>query len=271
MKVVLFCGGQGMRLREYSDHIPKPMVPVGPRPILWHLMKYYAHYGHHDFILCLGHKGDVIKDYFLNYKEAVSNDFVLSDGGRNVQLLNSDIDNWNITFCDTGITANIGERLLAVREHLEGQEVFMANYADNLTDLPLPTLMTHFRMQDKIATFLAVKPSASFHVVQINDDQTVYDLTPTSETDIWINGGYFIFKQEIFNHINDGEELVLAPFQRLMQKRQLTAYQHKGFWACMDTYKEKQTLDELHARGNAPWQVWNKRAASKRPIAGVPR
>ena len=103
MKVVLFCGGQGLRLREYGDHVPKPMVPIGYRPILWHLMKYYAHYGHHDFILCLGHKADVIKDYFLNYKESVTNDFVLSDGGRNVQLLNSDIDDWNITFCDTGM------------------------------------------------------------------------------------------------------------------------------------------------------------------------
>ncbi|MBC8108520.1 MAG: glucose-1-phosphate cytidylyltransferase [Anaerolineae bacterium] len=271
MKVVLFCGGQGMRLREYGDHVPKPMVPVGPRPILWHLMKYYAHYGHHDFVLCLGHQANVIKEYFLNYKESVSNDFVLSDGGRSVQLLNSDIDKWNITFCDTGMNANIGQRLMAVREHLDGEAVFMANYADNLTDLPLPTLMTHFRLQNKIATFLAVRPSQSFHVVQINDDQTVYDLTPTSETDIWINGGYFIFKQEIFDHMTEGEELVLAPFQRLMQKRQLTAFQHKGFWACMDTYKEKQMLDELHARGNAPWHVWNKRAMRAREMAGVVR
>src|SRR5215471_8658844 len=139
VKVVLFCGGLGMR--EYSEVLPKPMVPIGYRPILWHVMKYYAHYGHKDFILCLGYKADVIKQYFRNYDECVSNDFVLSSGGKNVELLGSDIDDWNITFVDTGLTSNIGQRLKAVRRQLEGEEMFLANYTDGLSDVPLPNVI----------------------------------------------------------------------------------------------------------------------------------
>ena len=136
MKVVLFCGGMGMRIRDAED-IPKPMVHIGYRPILWHVMKYYAHYGHRDFILCLGHRADAVKNYFLNYNECASNDFVIS-GGKNVELLNSDIHDWRITFADTGIHSNIGQRLKAVEKYLDGEEEFLANYSDGLTDLPLP-------------------------------------------------------------------------------------------------------------------------------------
>ena len=145
MKVVLFCGGRGLRLREHSEAIPKPMVPIGYRPILWHVMRYYAHFGHRDFILCLGYRGDAIKDYFLHYNEAVSNDFVLSDGGRQIELLSSDIADWRITFADTGLDTTIGERLRRVRHHLEGEEIFLANYGDTLTDAPLDRLVEEFR------------------------------------------------------------------------------------------------------------------------------
>src|SRR5262249_46660265 len=144
MKVVLFCGGLGMRLREHSESIPKPMVPIGYRPILWHVMKYYAHYGHKDFILCLGYKADAIKHYFVNYDEAVSNDFVLSNGGRKLHLLNSDIHDWKITFVDTGLQSNIGQRLKQVERYIGEVEVFLANYSDGLTDLPLPKMIEHF-------------------------------------------------------------------------------------------------------------------------------
>ena len=145
MKVVLFCGGRGLRLREHSEAIPKPMVPIGYRPILWHVMRYYAHFGHRDFILCLGYRADAIKDYFLHYDEAVSNDFVLSDGGRRVELLGSDIADWRITFADTGLDTTIGERLRRVRHLLEGEEMFLANYGDTLTDAPLDRLVETFR------------------------------------------------------------------------------------------------------------------------------
>ncbi len=257
MKVVLFCGGMGLRLREFGENIPKPMVPIGYRPIMWHLMKYYAHHGHKDFILCLGHKADVIKNYFLNYNECVSNDFVLSDGGRNLKLINSDIDSWTITFCDTGAEANIGQRLMAVRQHLEGEEMFLANYSDNLSDVPLPAVIDHARKLDSIASFVSVRPSQSFHVVRSNPDSSVSSLVPVTDCDIWINGGFFVLKQAIFDYMNPGDELVLAPFERLIAERRLSTYRHEGFWACMDTFKERQVLEDLHSKGKPPWKVWN--------------
>lgn len=258
MKVVLFCGGQGLRLREYSENVPKPMVPIGYRPILWHLMKYYAHYGHKDFILCLGYKADAIKRYFLDYEETLTNDFVLRKGGRDVQLLKTDIDSWSITFCDTGISANIGQRLMAVREHLRGEKVFLANYADNLCDLPVPRQLEHFEQHGKIASFLTTCPSQSFHIVRTDDDSTVSQILPVSDCGIWLNGGFFIFRQAIFDYIHQGEELVLQPFQRLIREKQLVTYKHQGFWAAMDTFKERQMLEDLWAKGSAPWEVWGR-------------
>lgn len=256
MKVVLFCGGQGTRLRDYSEAVPKPLVPVGYRPIIWHLMKYYAHYGHKDFILCLGHKADAIKNYFLNYNEAITNDFVLSQGCKKVELLHHDLHDWRITFVDTGLNANVGERLKAVEKHLEGEEMFLANYSDGLTDLSLPDFIENFKRHDKVACFLAVPPSHSFHLVTHSSDDTVERIYPIQEGGFMINGGFFIFKREIFNYIRPREDLIFEPFQRLIREKQLITYDYRGFWACMDTFKEKMTLDEIYARGEAPWQVW---------------
>ena len=163
MKVVLFCGGLGTRLREYSETVPKPMVDIGFRPIIWHLMKYYAHFGHKEFILCLGHRGDYIKRYFLDYNECLSNDFVMIDGGKTVQLQNTDISEWKITFVDTGLKSNIGQRLMAVEKYLEDDDVFMANYSDGLTDLNLANYIDYFQQKNKIACFLSVQPSHSLH------------------------------------------------------------------------------------------------------------
>jgi glucose-1-phosphate cytidylyltransferase len=259
MKVVLFCGGLGMRLREHSESIPKPMVEIGYRPILWHVMKYYAHFGHKDFILCLGHKADVVKKYFLNYDECVSNDFVLSNGTEKLELLHTDIGDWRITFIDTGLNANIGQRLWAVRKHLEKEEIFMANYADGLTDLALPDYLAHFEKSGSTASFLAVKPTQSFHVVAINEKQEVTAINSMEESDIWINGGYFIFRPAIFEAMREGEELVREPFRRLIQTKQIMTYKHRGFWVAMDTFKDKQFLDNLVYQGEAPWQVWKRR------------
>jgi glucose-1-phosphate cytidylyltransferase len=266
MKVVLFCGGMGMRLREFSEAIPKPMVPIGPRPIIWHLMKYYAHYGHKDFILCLGWQGHVIKDYFLNYNECVSNDFVLKQGDR-VELLRSDISDWTITFVDTGLNSNLAQRLTAVRPHLEGEECFLANYSDGLTDLRLPNLIDQFHQTDSIATFLGVRPRLSFHLLESDDDDVwVSRMTPIASANLWMNAGYFALRDEIFDYIKDGEELVVEPFARLIEDRRLTSHKYDGFWASMDTYKEKQTLDDLFHRGNAPWTVWTKDNATFSPV-----
>jgi glucose-1-phosphate cytidylyltransferase len=260
MKVVLFCGGLGMRIREHAENVPKPMVNIGFRPILWHIMKYYAHFGHKEFILCLGDRGDVIKNYFLNYNECLSNDFVLSKGSKDLKLLNRDIDDWIITFADTGLKSNIGQRLVAVKKYLEGEDIFLANYADGLADIHLPNLIDRFIARNKIASFVAVKPKYSFHVVSIKDVDEVSEIQHLSQSGIWINGGFFVFKKEIFDYINNGEELINEPFQRLIKKGELIAYKYDGFWASMDTFKDKQRLEELYQNGNPPWQVWNSKS-----------
>ena len=256
MKVVLFCGGLGMRLREHADSMPKPMVNIGYRPILWHVMKYYAHFGHKEFILCLGHRGDVIKSYFLNYDECLSNDFVLSEGGSDIHLLNSDIHDWKITFVDTGATANVGQRLRAVRDHLDGEDVFLANYSDGLTDLELPTYIDAFHARDKVASFVAVHSTQSFHVVSLTDEGLVTKIAPLSDSEVWVNGGYFIFKSDIFDHLGEGEDLVFEPYHRLIEKQGLFAYRHEGFWAAMDTFKDREILSQMYELDKAPWEVW---------------
>ena len=257
MKVVLFCGGFGMRMCEYSEAVPKPMVPIGYRPILWHVMKYYAHYGHRDFILCLGYKADVIKNYFRNYDECVSNDFVLSAGGKNLELLSSDIDDWRITFVDTGLTSNIGMRLKAVQKHVQDEDVFLANYTDGLSDVNLSELTDIFLRSSRMACFVSVKPRASFHMISMDREGIVKSIEHITKSGARINGGFFLFRREIFQYIKDGEELVEQPFRRLISEGQLLAYAHNGFWACMDTFKELQELEDLYSRGNAPWTVWN--------------
>ena len=253
MKVVLFCGGFGTRMREHSETIPKPLVEIGYRPIIWHLMKYYAHHGHTDFILCLGYGGNLIKDYFLKYDECVSNNFVFSSGGKTIELLNSDINDWRITFVETGIHANLGQRLTAVRRYLDGDDVFLVNYSDGLTDLPLNDYLERCIAKGRSASFLSVRPSQSLHAVSSDESGNVLTIKPVPESDFWINGGFFVLRKEIFDYIGDGEELVGAPFQRLIQEKQLYTYKYRGFWASMDTYKDKLTLDALWASGNVPW------------------
>jgi len=256
MKVVLFCGGLGMRLREFSDAIPKPMVPIGYRPIIWHLMKYYAHFGHKDFILCLGYRGDVYKKYFLEYNECMSNDFTLSEGGSKVELRNSDISDWRITFADTGIHSNIGQRLCRVRKYLQGDETFLANYSDGLTDMDLDKQLEHFKAHNRTAGFLSVKPNLTYHTVSMKNEILVGEMRPFKMSEIRVNGGFFILRHDIFEYINEGEELVQEPFYRLIENEQLIAYQYNGFWGGLDTFKDKQMFDDLFEKGNPPWQVW---------------
>jgi len=256
MKVVLFCGGLGMRLREHAENIPKPMVNIGYRPILWYVMKYYAHFGYRDFILCLGHRADIIKNYFLTYNECMSNDFILSGGGKNLELVQSDIQDWRITFADTGVNANIGQRLRAVEKYLKGEKEFLANYSDGLTDLPLPEQIEHFHKHDKIASFVCIRPNLSYHLVSLENKSIVSRIEDMNQSSLRINGGYFIFKSEIFKYLRDGEELVHEPFHRLVKEKQLIAFPYDGFWACMDTFKDKQRLDDLYASGRAPWELW---------------
>jgi glucose-1-phosphate cytidylyltransferase len=246
-----------MRLRGYADDVPKPMVQIGTRPILWHLMKYYSHFGHKDFVICLGYKGNVIKDYFLHYDESVSNDFVWSQGGKKIDYLSRDIDDWKITFVETGANANVGERLRAVEPHVKQEEMFLANYGDGLSDVPLPRMVDMFRRSKAVASLLLVQPTASFHMVNAGSDGIVKGIRALSGSDFWINGGFFVMRNEIFQYMKPGEELVQEPFQRLIEKQALLAYRYSGFWQCMDTFKDKHHLDGLD-QGTAPWKVWNQ-------------
>jgi len=258
LKVVLFCGGLGTRLREHSDTIPKPLVSVGYRPILWHLMRYYAHYGHKDFVLALGYRGDMVREYFLNYNECMSNDFVLSEGGRKVQLLGSDLDDWRITFVDTGLHSNLGQRLLRVREHLKDDDEFLANYSDGLSDVPIDQQLAEFRRLGATASFVAVPSPQSFHAVHGDDGGIVTSFGRMQDSRLWINGGFFCLRREIFDAIEEGDELVEQPFQRLIAQRKLAVYRYGGFWQAMDTFKDKITFDRMESRGDCPWMVWKK-------------
>jgi glucose-1-phosphate cytidylyltransferase len=268
MKVVLFCGGAGMRLRGYSEDVPKPMVTIGSRPVLWHVMKYYAHFGHKDFILCLGYMANAIKNYFLEYEESVSNDFVLSQGGRKLEFMQRDIDDWTITFVDTGLRSTIADRLRLVEPYLNGEQMFLANYSDGLTDFHLPQLIQDFSSRDCYASFLSVQPhTSSLDTVHIDKDGSVREIKRMQESDLWVNGGYFVLRKDVFRYIQPGEELVYEPFRRMMAEGKVWTQRYSGFWQCMDTFRDKQILDELEAAGTAPWRLWKNAYTTPRVVA----
>jgi glucose-1-phosphate cytidylyltransferase len=256
MKVVLFCGGLGTRLREHSDTIPKPLVSIGYRPILWHLMRYYAHYGHKEFILCLGYRGDMVREYFLNYREEMTNDFTLHAGSRAVKLHTEDVTDWKITFVDTGLHSNIGQRLLRAKQYLQDDEMFLANYADGLSDVPIDRQVAEFTAGNALASFVAVRSSQSFHAVQMQPGGNVTSMGAMQDQALLINGGFFVLRKEIFANIEEGEELVEKPFARLIAQQRLNAFRWDGFWQCMDTFKDKIGFDRMEARGECPWMVW---------------
>jgi glucose-1-phosphate cytidylyltransferase len=257
VKVVLFCGGYGMRMRHgAADDVPKPMQLVGPRPLLWHVMRYYAHFGHTDFVLCLGYGAHHIKDYFLNYSEAASNDFVLRGG--QVELLSTDISDWSITFVQTGVDSPIGERLRRVREHVAGEEMFLANYADVLTDAPLDEMIGKFAGSGAGASMMVVPPQSSFHCVELGEDGRVSGITPVNRLPLWENGGYFVLRQEIFEHLPEGSDLVEDGCGALAKNGELLAYPYRGFWQPADTVKERAALEAAYARGERPWMLWEQ-------------
>ena len=255
MKTVLFCGGQGMRIREYSEAVPKPMIPIGQQPILWHLMQYYAQYGHKDFVLCLGYKAAVIKEFFLSGRPQTFNDCIISGFGRQVDIIGDQHEDWRVALIDTGISRNIGERLVAVRSHVENEPMFLANYSDGLCDVDLPRMIETFRQSNKVAAFLAVRPSMSMHLINIAPSGRLQSFLTAKDADLWINGGFFIMRPEIFDYIREGEELVTAPFARLIAEDKLLAYKHESFWCPMDTLKDKQVLEDLVENARMPWRL----------------
>ncbi len=257
MKVVLFCGGLGMRMRDGVTNAPKPMAMIGDRPLLWHVMRYYAHFGHTDFVLCLGYGASAVKDFFLNYDETRSNDFVLEKGTREVTLFRTDIADWRITFVDTGLHSAIGERLRRVRPFVEDEDVFLANYADVLTDAPLPDMIGRLQASDATVSLLAVPPQSSHHVVEVDETGRITQVTPVRELRRWENGGYFVLRPEIFDHLRKGEDLVEDAFVRLVPQRKVLAYPYEGYWSPADTVKERAQLEEMYYRGHCPWMIWD--------------
>jgi glucose-1-phosphate cytidylyltransferase len=255
MKVVIFCGGLGVRMGEETQRIPKPMIAIGGRPILWHIMRYYAAWGHSEFILCLGQKGEVVKEYFLTYNEALFNDFVLerNGSGTKLELLSHDLKEWRITFVDTGVDATIGDRLKAAGRHLGDDGVFLATYGDGLTDVPLPEMIQAFHEAGKAAMFLSVRPEFNAHLVTTDDAGTVVSVEDMSRSQIRINGGFFVFRREILELIEPGDELVEETFEKLIARNELVAYPYEGFFGPMDTIKDRQRLEALHESGHAPW------------------
>jgi len=257
MKVVLFCGGLGMRMREGAASAPKPMNMIGDRPLLWHVMRYYAHFGHTDFILCLGYGAAAVKEYFRHYDETQSNDFTMSGGGRDITLHSSDITDWNITFIDTGLKSSIGERLMRVRSYVQGEEMFLANYADTLTDAPLDELIAGFVESDAVAVSLAVPPVSTHHVLEIDDAGLVTGVREVRDLMQWENGGYFVLRQGIFDELREGEDMVPDAFGRLLEAGRLRAHRYTGFWRAADTFKDRAELEEMFHRGHCPWMLWD--------------
>jgi glucose-1-phosphate cytidylyltransferase len=261
MKVVLFCGGLGTRIREYAENIPKPMIPIGHQPILWHVMQYYSQYGHRDFILCLGYKANIIKDFFLSYRPQAFADCVVSGFGGKVELLEGPREDWRVTLIDTGIWRNIGQRLWAVRDQVKDEEIFLANYSDGLCDVDLDDMVERFRRSGKLACFLAVRPPLTYHLADIEADGRVRAFRTSDRSDIWINGGYFLLRREVFDYMQDGEELVLEPFARLIEADQLLAHKYEGFWRSMDTLKDRQVLEDMVEQGKLPWRLGQREQA----------
>jgi glucose-1-phosphate cytidylyltransferase len=250
MKVVIFCGGLGVRMGEEAERIPKPLIPVGTRPILWHLMRWYASWGHTNFILCLGYRAESVKEFFLQYNEALGNDFVLA--GREVKLLGTDMDDWTITFLDTGVHTAVADRLQAARPHVGDDEFFLCTYGDGLTDAPLDDMIDRLAQSGKTGLFMSVRPRLSYHVVDADDDGNVQSIELMSNADVRINGGFFVFRNHIFDELQDGHDIMEVAV-RLARQGDMIVYRYDGFWAPMDTMKDKQDLDAIVENGRAPW------------------
>ena len=259
MKVVLFCGGYGMRMRNGDgDLLPKPLQMVGSKPLLWHVMKYYAHIGHTEFVLCLGYGAQQIKDFFADYARSETRDFVLR-GGR-VEVIGddagSDVCSWTITFVDTGLETAIGERLRRVRPYLEGDQYFLANYADVLSDAPLDDMIARVQDAGAAASMIVVPPQSSFHVVDVDDDGLVVQIQPVSNLPMGENGGFFVLSQEVFDHLPENGDRVADACGALLQQGRLLGYRYQGFWKPADTFKERAELDQAWNDGSRPWAVW---------------
>jgi len=260
MRVVILCGGFGTRIRDVSDEVPKPMIPVGRLPILWHLMKYYASFGHTDFILCLGYKGQVIKDFFLNY-EANTRDFTITLGGESQIEFHTrhSEPNWKITLAETGLDSLTGTRIKKIEKYLAGESNFMLTYGDGLSTVDLAALEKFHVQKDRVLTVTGVRPPSRFGELVAGNDGLISEFNEKPQAaDGRISGGFFVCKSEIFKYLNDREDLVFeqGPMKTLVSDKQAVVFEHDEFWQCMDTNRDWQYLNELVSTGKAPWINW---------------
>src|SRR5689334_708029 len=258
MKTVILCGGVGTRLREETEFRPKPLVDIGGRPILWHIMKLYAHHGFRDFVLCLGYRGSMIKEYFLNY-EAMNNDFTICLGkeSRIEYNDNHQEQNFRITLADTGLETMTGGRLRRAGKYLSDDDCFMVTYGDGVSDVDIRRLVEFHKSHGRLATVTTFRPVSRFGILDIDFENKVQNFIEKPKSDAWASAGFFVFQKEVLNYL-DGDECILehAPLERLAAERQLIAYHHDGFFYAMDTYREYQILNDLWKSGQAPWKVW---------------
>ncbi len=257
-QVVILCGGQGTRLRERTEELPKPMVEIGGMPILWHIMKSYSHYGFREFILCLGYKADKIKEFFLNFREWHKGDFTL-EWGSQVERLRAQspehTEDWKITFAETGSETNTGGRVKRIEKYIHDSPFFLT-YGDGLANINFQEQMKHHKKHKRCATLTCVQPKSQYGIVEMNEQNVILRYLEKPKMKQWVNGGFFVFNKEIFKYICENEILEREPLERLEQKRELVAYPFHEFWACMDTYKDTQQLNDLWNRGEAPWKSW---------------
>lgn len=258
MKVVILCGGLGTRLREETEFRPKPMVRIGNKPILWHIMKIYAHYGFKEFILCLGYKGETIKEYFYNY-ELLNNNFTIELGkNKNISLHENHAENgWRITLVDTGEKALKGARLKRVEKYIPDNE-FMATYGDGVGNINIPALLSFHRKHGKLATVTGINMASRFGELKINGSQVTSFHEKPKKTSGLVSGGFFVFNRKVFKYLSDDDEcdLEVGAIEKMAYQKQLMMYQHKGFWSCMDTLRDSEYLNKLWSENKAGWKIW---------------
>lgn len=259
MKVVILCGGLGTRLREETEFRPKPMVEIGSKPVLWHIMKIYAYFGFKDFILCLGYKGEMIKEYFLNY-EALNNDFTIQLGQPSKIHFHSNHSEqeWNVTLADTGETSMTGARIKRIEKYINNEDEFIVTYGDGVADIDINKLLEFHHSHGKIGTLIGVQPFSRFGELLMNGNVVLEFSEKPQSSERYINGGFFIFNRQFFNYLSEDDNCILEkePLERLSKAGELMVYHHNGFWHCMDTYRDYKFLQELWEKGKAYWKVW---------------
>lgn len=255
MKVVILCGGKGTRLKERTEFMPKPLVEIGGKPILWHIMKIYSHYGFNDFVLCLGYKGEEIKRYFREY-ETIKGDFTLNLGSGDIKKDNGNNEKWNITFAETGPETNTGGRIKKIEKYI-GNDNFFCTYGDGLANINLKDLADYHKSKGKIATMTCVSPATQFGIVDTDSESIITKYRQKPVLNWKVNGGFFVFNKKIFDYLDENSALEEEPFEKLIKDKQMCVYSFNGFWDCMDTYKDNVVLNDLWKNNKAPWKIWD--------------